>query len=148
MAKKREYTNYWIFQDKPLLEIPDDAFGFVYLITDISTGKRYLGKKNFYSKRKLKPTDKRRRVVESDWKHYYSSSSTLKQILKDKGADNLKREILAICTLERDMNYLEVKYQFKYNVLEEPDLWYNENINGNWYPHNYVGINDRTKYSY
>lgn len=146
MAKKREYTNQWIFNGKPLLEIPENAIGFVYIITDKTNGKRYLGKKNFYSTRKLKSSDKRRTKVESDWKHYYSSSPIIKELVKSNGAENFEREIIAICTLERDMNYLEVKYQFYFNVLENPDKWYNENINGNWYPKNYVGIGDRVTY--
>ena len=146
MAKKREYTNHWQFNNAPLLEIPDNAVGFVYVITDKETGKKYIGKKNFYSTRKLKPTDKRKTRIESDWKHYYSSSPILKEIASKRGIDSLQRDIIAICTTERDMNYLEVKFQFKFNVLEEPEKWYNENINGNWYPKNYVGIHDRTQY--
>ena len=61
--------------------------------------------------------------------------------------DAFKREILAVCTTERDMNYLEVKYQFGFNILEQPEGWFNENINGNWYPKNYVGLAERTSFS-
>lgn len=148
MARKpKEYTNKWKFQGIDLECAPENSIGFVYILTDLITGKRYIGKKSFYSVRKLKPSDKRRTRVASDWKHYYSSSPTIKQLIKEHGNERFSREILAICTLDRDMNYLEVKYQFQFNVLENPDLWYNENINGNWYPHLYVDINTRTQFS-
>jgi len=54
MAK--EYTNYWMFQGEPLMEVPKDASGFVYLIIDKENGMKYIGKKSFWSKRKLKKT--------------------------------------------------------------------------------------------
>lgn len=144
MAKKREYTNKWMFNGQELNEVPTGAHGFVYLITDKETGMMYLGKKSFWSKRKLKPTDKRRTTVESDWKHYWSSSDKIKAIIKAQGTDRFERIVLAVCQLERHMNYLEVKYQFAFNILEQPDRWYNDNINGCWYPHLYADVASMT----
>lgn len=141
MAK--EYTNYWMFQGKPLMEVPKDASGFVYLIIDKENGMKYIGKKSFWSKRKLKKTDKRRTTIESDWKHYYSSSDKIKALIKENGVERFERHILAIGKLERYVNYLEVKYQFKFNILEEPEMWYNDNINGCWYPHLYDDIDNQ-----
>lgn len=145
-GKEKPYLNPWLFNGKPFDTVPEGAFGFVYLITEIETGKRYLGKKVFWFKRKQ--AGKRAKVVkESDWKHYWSSCVALKDLVKEKGVDAFKREILAVCTTERDMNYLEVKYQFGFNILEQPEGWFNENINGNWYPKNYVGLAERTSFS-
>ena len=144
MAKKREYTNKWMFNGQELNEVPAGAHGFVYLITDKETGMMYLGKKSFWSKRKLKPTDKRRTTVESDWQHYWSSSDKIKAITKAHGTDRFERRVLAICQLERHMNYLEVKYQFAFNILEQPARWYNDNINGCWYPHLYSDVAEMT----
>ena len=62
---------------------------------------------------------------------------------QDKGVERFERHILAIGKLERYVNYLEVKYQFKFNILEEPDMWYNDNINGCWYPHLYDDIGNQ-----
>jgi hypothetical protein len=139
--------NTWFFDGKPVTEVPEGAWGFVYLMVDTKTGMKYLGKKSFWSRRKLKPTDKRRKTVESDWKKYWSSSKKIKAILKEDGCARFERHIIAICNLERHMNYLEVKYQFQYNILEEPDLWYNDNINGCWYPHLYVDVGEHTTFA-
>ncbi len=147
MKKIKEYANKWMFGDTELETIPDKAVAFVYLITDTETGKKYIGKKNFWSKRKLKKTDKRRTTIESDWKFYWSSSKTIQELIKQHGTDRFTREILVICNHEKYANYLEVKFQFKYNILEEPDNWYNDNINGNWYPANYTNIKEETSYS-
>ena len=145
---KKEYTNKWNFNGIDLESIPDHKpHGFIYLIIDKENGMRYLGKKSFWSCRKLKPTDKRRTTVESDWKFYWSSSPKIKALIKEFGNERFERHIIAICNLERHVNYLEVKYQFKYNILEEPDKWYNDNINGCWYPHLYVDIDEKTNFS-
>lgn len=148
MAKKIiEYKNKWMFNNKPVEEIPNNAVAFVYIIKDSETGKQYIGKKNFWSKRKLKQTDKRRTTIESNWKHYWSSSKTIQELIKQYGTDRFERKILVICDHEKYANYLEVKYQFQFNILEEPDNWYNDNINGNWYPHNYKDIKEKTTFS-
>ena len=55
-----------------------DYVGFVYLITERDTNKKYVGKKFFWSTRKLPPLkdQKRKRTVkkQSDWMNYYCSS--------------------------------------------------------------------------
>ena len=141
---RKEYTNKWQFNGVPLEEVPNKAHGFVYLIIDKETGMKYLGKKSFWSKRKLKPSDKRRTTVESDWRHYWSSSARIKAIIKEHGHERFERHVLAVCNLERHMNYLEVKYQFAFDILEHPDKWYNDNINGCWYPHLYQDVAEQT----
>lgn len=146
MAKK-PYTNKWQFNGSIVEELPTNAYGMVYLIVDKETGMKYLGKKSFWSKRKLKPTDKRRTKIESDWKNYYSSSDKIKAIIKEHGNERFERHVLAICNLERHMNYLEVKYQFAFNILEEPDNWYNDNINGCWFPHLYRDTADHSVFN-
>ena len=75
-----------------------DHIGFVYIITDLSNNKKYVGKKLLVSKRKLPPlkgkTRKRTVTKESDWQSYFGSSDEVKAILEEKGADNFHREIL------------------------------------------------------
>ena len=105
--------------------------GFVYLITDLSTNKKYVGKKFFWSKRRLPPLKgkSRRRVVvkESDWKQYYGSSEDLKTLVENKGADFYYREILHLCKSKGECSYLEAKEQFDRDVLYRDD-YFNEFI--------------------
>ena len=105
--------------------------GFVYLITDLSTDKKYVGKKFFWSKRRLPPLKgkSRRRVVvkESDWKQYYGSSEDLKTLVENKGEDFYYREILHLCKSKGECSYLEAKEQFDRDVLYRDD-YFNEFI--------------------
>jgi hypothetical protein len=94
----------WYYKGQPY-EATEEALkewvGFVYVITDKSNNKKYVGKKTFWSKRTLPPlkgkTRKRRSVVESDWKSYYGSSDLVKQLLLEVGEQNFRREILYFC---------------------------------------------------
>ena len=105
--------------------------GFVYLITERDTGKKYIGKKFFWSKRRLPPlkgkSRKRTVVKESDWKDYYGSSETLKILVEHKGGEAYYREILHLCEPKGECSYLEAKEQFLRDVLLRED-YYNEFI--------------------
>lgn len=109
----------------------EDWVGFVYLITDLENGKKYVGKKNFWSTRKLPPLkgQKRRRTVkkESDWKDYFGSSEQVKLLVEESGRDRFKREILRLCKSKGEMSYFEAKEQFDRDVLFRDD-YYNEFI--------------------
>ena len=108
-----------------------DYVGFVYLITDLSNNKKYVGKKNFWSTRKLPPLKgkTRKRIVkkESDWKDYFGSSEQVKLLVESEGRNNFKREILHLCNSKGAMSYLEAKEQFDREVLFS-DEYYNEFI--------------------
>lgn len=113
-------------------EMIGDYIGFVYIITDRSNNKKYVGKKLFQSKRKLQPlkgkTRKRTVIKESDWQSYYGSSEEVKQLVETQGADSFYREILHLCNTKGEMSYLEAKEQFDRNVLLD-DSYYNGIIN-------------------
>ena len=114
----------WIYKGEELKEI-GDYIGFVYLITNLQTNKRYIGKKNFYfSKTRVVKGKKKRSKVESDWKDYYGSNEELKEHVNLYGKDLFNREIIRLCTSKGEMSYFEAKYQFQYEVLES-DQWYN-----------------------
>ena len=118
----------WYYNEKEFTsEDIGEYIGFVYLITDQSNGKKYVGKKLFKSKRKLKPlkgkTRRRIKVVESDWKAYYGSSEEVKQMVEEKGANNFHREILYLCYSKGELGYLEAKYQFEHDVLLRDDYY-------------------------
>jgi hypothetical protein len=125
----------WYYKDKVYEPSEDELkqwIGFVYVITDKSNGKMYVGKKGFWSKKTLPPlkgkTRKRRSIVESDWKSYYGSSDLVKQLLVEHGEQNFYREILYFCRSKGEMGYLEAKEQFDRNVLLD-DRYYNGIIN-------------------
>jgi hypothetical protein len=119
----------WLYNGEEFTsEMIDKYVGFVYIITDLSNSKKYVGKKLFQSKRKLAPlkgkTRKRTKILESDWMDYYGSSEEVKQLVEERGAENFKREILHLCDTRGIMSYLEAKEQFDRNVLLD-DSYYN-----------------------
>ena len=121
----------WIYQDEPYDETPDEYQGFVYVITELDTNKKYLGKKNFWRPKTLPKNSKRnRRVktrVESDWRQYYGSNKELQLLVESRGESNYKREIIRLCRTKGEMSYFEAKAQFDNGVLFS-DKWYNEFI--------------------
>tara|TARA_B100001113_G_scaffold227823_1_gene187051 strand:- start:422 stop:856 length:435 start_codon:yes stop_codon:yes gene_type:complete len=121
----------WIYKDEPYDETPDEYQGFVYVITELDTDKKYLGKKNFWRPKTLPKNSKRnRRVrtrVESDWREYYGSNKELQLLVESRGESNYKREIIRLCRTKGEMSYFEAKAQFDNGVLFS-DKWYNEFI--------------------
>jgi hypothetical protein len=124
----------WSYEGKEfsIEDAPEGAIGFVYCITDLSSGKKYIGEKLLWSTRRLPPlkgkTRKRKKVVESDWKKYYGSSDTVKALLEEHGPENFQREILHFAFNKSELHYLEMYEQVKRNVLLSDD-YYNGIIN-------------------
>ena len=118
----------WLYKGEPLEEIPEKAYGYVYLITNNATGRKYIGKKLFWFKRtKTVKGKKKRQTVESDWREYWSSSDELKEDVAKLGEEKFTREILHICGNKGMCNYLEAKEQMVREVLET-DNYYNSQI--------------------
>ena len=121
----------WYYENKEYDETPEEYQGFVYLITELDTGKKYIGKKNFWRPKVLPKNSKRnRRVrtrVESDWKKYYGSNKEVQALVESNGIENYKREILHFCKTKGEMSYYEAKLQFDHDVLLRDD-YYNEFI--------------------
>lgn len=121
----------WYYKSKEYNETPEEYQGFVYLIAELDTNKKYIGKKNFWKPKVLPKNSKRsRRVrtrVESDWKDYYGSNKELQLLVESKGSDNYRRDILRLCKTRGEMSYYEAKLQFENNVLLRDD-YYNEFI--------------------
>ena len=131
------YENPWTFDNKPFdSNNIGDYFGFVYLITNKSNSRRYIGRKYFWSFRK--PPGKKRKVKqESDWKKYYGSCPELKEDLKKYGKETFNREILSLHTTKGNCNFEETKQLFLNNVLSEAlddgsPAYYNSNILGRY----------------
>jgi len=122
----------WIYDGNEIDQIPDDYEGFVYLITNTTTGQKYIGKKLAKFKTTKPPLkgkkNKRRGTKESDWREYYGSSDRLNADVATLGADKFTREILYLCKGRGEMSYIEAREQFDRRVLET-DEYYNGIIN-------------------
>ena len=109
-------------------EMIEDNVGFVYIITNVSNNRKYVGKKLLVSKRKLPPLKgkkgRRTKIVESKWQDYFGSSDEVNAILEEHGRDIFKREILHLCKSKSEMSYLELKEQMDREVLLN-DEYYN-----------------------
>ena len=122
----------WTYQGKIVNEIPQGYIGFVYLITNTTNGKKYIGKKLAQFKVTKKPLkgkkNKRRSTKESDWRTYWGSSDKLNADVELLGPDKFTREILHYCTSRGELSYLEAKEQFDREVLLTEE-YYNGIIN-------------------
>ena len=119
------YENPWTFDGKEFDEI-GSFIGFVYCVTNLTNGKRYIGKKNFYfTKTKQIKGKKKRTKVESDWRSYYGSNKELLADVALHGEGNFNRNIIRLCTSKTQMSYYELREQMDNRVLESDD-WYNE----------------------
>ena len=80
----------WLYQGTVVDSLPEDCVGFVYMITNLTNNRKYIGKKlakfskTTYKTIKLKNGNKKRKKIkgkiESDWRDYYGSSN---ELLKD-----------------------------------------------------------------
>jgi hypothetical protein len=120
----------WLYNGK---EIGDDEIegyvAFVYIITNLTDNKRYIGKKIFKTVRRQKvkgKTRKKKVEKESDWKSYFGSNIVLLSDVERLGQDKFEREIVKLCKTRGTANYWEAKLQMQHEVLEKPDEWYNE----------------------
>ena len=125
----------WQYQGKPFtLDNIGDYEGFVYIVTDLTNGMKYIGKKNFHSRVKLKPLKgqkrKRTKVSSSDWEIYHGSSDEVRMLLEEHGDKRFGREILHLCMGKGEMSYLEMKEQITRDVLLKPDEYYNAFVGG------------------
>ena len=127
----------WLYQTQLVEILPEDCIGFVYLITNNLTGRKYIGKKlakfsrTTYKVVKQKNGKKRRKKirtkVDSDWRDYYGSSPELTADITKLGTQNFSREILYYCTSKAACSYIEAREQFSRRVLESTD-YYNGHI--------------------
>lgn len=127
----------WTYQGQVVNELPEDCIGFVYCITNIVTGRQYIGKKlakfskTTYKTVKLKNgTKKKKKIrskIDSDWQEYYGSSVELSKDIDTLGKDKFTREILHYCKSKAETSYVEAREQFDRKVLES-DQYYNGQI--------------------
>lgn len=108
------------------------AYGFIYIITNLQSGKKYIGKKQCQTIKKRKPLkgkkNKRHEITETDWRTYTSSSREVNEDIERIGKDNFKFEIIRWCSSKFEMSYHEARIQFEKEVLLKDD-YYNGIIN-------------------
>jgi hypothetical protein len=127
----------WYYNNQLVEQLPEECIGFVYIITNLTNQRKYIGKKlakfskTTYRVHKLKNgTKKKKKIrskIDSDWREYYGSSPELSKDVELLGADNFKREILYYCTSKSECSYIEAREQFSRRVLESDD-YYNGHI--------------------
>ena len=127
----------WLFENTLVESLPKDCVGFVYLITNKLSGRKYIGKKlakfskTAYKVVKLKNgTKKKKKIrskIDSDWQEYYGSSPELTKDVVALGVENFSREILYYCRSKSECSYIEAREQFSRRVLESDD-YYNGHI--------------------
>jgi hypothetical protein len=147
----------WLYGDKRIKSIsdfPEGTFGFIYITTHQPSGKSYLGKKVLYHNFKKKLTKKElaeqtgrgRKTTfvltlkESDWKTYYGSAKPIIELIKSGKQKDFTRKILCLAPSKKLLTYYECKYLFKYEVLEKPEEWLNDNILGKFYTKDFASI--------
>jgi hypothetical protein len=116
----------WIYNNEDFTEDKiNDNYGFVYVITNQVTNKKYIGKKFFYSSRTKQVKGKKKRLkVPSDWQTYFGSNEELKKDVNIHGQEMFHREIIHLCKSKGECGYLEAKEQFVQGALES-DKFYN-----------------------
>jgi len=127
----------WYYKKKIVKELPEECVGFVYLIANNITGRKYIGKKLAqFSKTTYKTvtlkngTKKKKRIktkIASDWRDYYGSNDQLNEDVNKLGAENFTREILFYCKSKAECSYIEAREQFSRRVLESND-YYNGHV--------------------
>ena len=101
-------------------------FGFVYLIENLLTGKKYIGRKYFTQAGYKQVKGKRKKVrKESDWETYYGSNETLKAEVAEIGEHNYRRTILHLCKTKSECSYLETYEIFTRHALLN-ESYYND----------------------
>jgi hypothetical protein len=127
----------WYYNGNEVVDLPEDCVGFVYIITNNISGRKYIGKKlakfskTTYKTVKLKNgTKKKKKIrgkIESDWRDYYGSNDQLNKDVQELGSENFTREILYYCSSKAECSYIEAREQFSRQVLESED-YYNGHI--------------------
>ena len=145
----------WLYKEKVINSIedmPQDTFGFIYIVTHKPSGKSYIGKKSLFHNIKKKLTKKELAeqtgpgrksatkvvVKESDWKTYYGSAKPIMELIKGGKQEEFTREILQLVPNKKLLTYYECKYLFKYGVLEYPLEYFNDNILGKFFSKDFI----------
>jgi hypothetical protein len=138
----------WLYEGKEISsisEFPEGCVGFVYMITNTTNGKFYIGKKTLHNTLTKKLTKKealnwdkpgrvpkkKKEKKESNWIDYNGSNKALQEDIKLIGIQHFHREILEFCFNKKQCTYYEEAWQHKLRVLHVDS--YNDTIAGRYY---------------
>ena len=115
----------WLYEDKEFTDV-EDYYGFIYLIENLINGKKYIGRK-YLTKAGYKTVKGKRKKIrlESDWRDYYGSSTSLKEDVDHYGKDSFRRTILRLCKSRGECNYFETKYIFDTDAILDHQYYNN-----------------------
>lgn len=145
----------WLYKGSEINQLTDmpepQPFGFIYEVTHLPTGRKYLGKKQLISvqnkplgKKELalltdKRASKKKKVIkESDWKTYYGSNPEIKQLIKEGKQSEFSREILIFVPSKKLLTYYENKFLFINEVIEPHTNYINDNIEGRYFKKDFL----------
>jgi len=116
---------HWKYSGEPF--DVNEYFGFIYIITNKISGKKYLGRKFFHVHQKKK------RVRESPWRSYTGSCKPLNADIKELGKGNFTFDIFRLYTTRGGLSYFETYHLCAHDVLTQRDgdgnrTWYNSHI--------------------
>jgi hypothetical protein len=120
------------WQNIPSDEEIQASAGFVYRITCLVNGRKYIGKKLFTSSRRRKiacrkggkTTGKKKVVrdrVDSNWRDYFGSSAELLADIQKYGKENFRREIIQLAPSKGVLSYYELKHQMAADAMLRSD---------------------------
>ncbi len=115
----------WYYNGVPF-EDDGTHFGFVYLIENLITNRKYIGRK-YFSKAGVRQVNGKKKKVRktSDWESYWGSNETLKAEVAELGEHNFRRTILHLCKNKSECSYWETFEIFTRHCLLD-ELYYNE----------------------
>lgn len=135
----------WIYKNtiiNSVNQMPENVYGFVYEITT-ENGKKYIGQKTLFSRRKRKfgkkesklVTDRRKKlyeliVKESKWQEYTGSNKELNEDITN--GMKYTKKILYYAYHKKQLGFYETRELFLQRVLESNEF-YNSNIQGKWF---------------
>jgi len=119
--------SFWLWNGEQFIEdLANDHFGFVYIITNKTNGKKYIGKKLFTFAGSKKVKGKKKKIRKSsDWKTYWGSSKDLLKEVEELGQHNFTREIVRLCKNRAECSYYEAKLIFETDAILS-DKYYND----------------------
>jgi len=109
----------WLYNGIEFTEdMVGDWFGFIYEITNLIDGRKYVGKKFFTRAGTKQIKGKKKKVrLSSGWANYWSSSKELQEDVKKLGEENFSRKILYLCKSRSECSYRETKEIFIRDAL-------------------------------
>ncbi len=123
-------------------DIPEQAIGFIYIITHTPSSRKYIGRKLLTMAGTKQVNGKKKKIrKDSKWRDYWSSSPDLLKLIATEGIDNFTREIICFANSKSSLSYMEEAMQYQLGVLET-EHWFNSNIRAKVYRRNVFGKSD------